>query len=325
MNVFQMEQETPNTALHRLGTSIDSVLTAKEAIQATGLDWDIELKDTHFQTPAGDLKTVENQFAVVRQDTQEALGVVGSRYRVVQNRDAFQFMDNIVDSGEAKYESGGELNGGKRIYIMMNVDRALEIEGDSILPYMLLVNSHDGSSSLQVMMMPVRLSCMNMIRYNMTKNYTNSIRISHTKSIDQKITEARDALGIANRYFDAFSQDVNKLITQEIDNDNFWKVVKDIMPEPYIAKDADEALVATYERQMANRDRQFAKIAKLWNLEANNNGANKWTALNAINSYELWDKPTGKTLEAKYERQANAVLKEDSKLTSKARFALEGV
>ena len=333
MNLIESETQTGtvNTALHRVGTTTGNVMTAQEAIETAGLDWKVELEDIYFRSRAKNREfetqvQVEDNFAVVRQDKMKALGVVGKRYTPIQNQEAFQFMDNIVDSGEAKYEIAGELHGGKLIYIMINIDKALPIEKDTILPYMLLTNSHNGSSSLQVMMLPVRLSCSNMIRYNMAGKYERSFRVSHTKSATAKINDARVALGIADRFFDEFAKDVNLLIEQEIDNAKFWAMVKSIVPEPQeLEKGASEDMKKTYERQMKNRDRALSRIGEYWSKESGYFGANKWTALNAVNSYELWSKPTGKDERARYERQATSVLKQDSLLTTKARHELERI
>ena len=333
MNFIESETQTGavSTALHRVGTSTGNALTAQEAIETAGLDWKVKLEDIYFRsrTKSREFETqvkVPENFAVVRQDKMKSLGVVGKRYTPIQNQEAFQFMDNIVDSGEAKYEIAGELNEGKLIYIMMNVDKALDIEKDTILPYMLLTNSHNGSSSLQVMMLPVRLSCSNMIRYNMAGDYERSFRVSHTKSATAKINDARLALGIAERFFDEFAKDVNLLVEQEIDNAKFWTMVKSIVPEPVeLDKGATEDEKKTYERQMANREKVFSRIGDYWSKEVDYFGANKWTALNAVNSYELWSKPTGKDDRARLERQATSVLKEDSKLTSLARKELERI
>ena len=61
-------------------------------------------------TEAGIPDTVAN----VRTDTKAVLGVVGKRYRVFQNHEAFDFMDGLVGDKLAMYETAGSLHGGKR-------------------------------------------------------------------------------------------------------------------------------------------------------------------------------------------------------------------
>ncbi len=38
---------------------------------------------------------IAGYYATVRQDTREVLGIVGERYRIVQNEEAFQFVDQL--------------------------------------------------------------------------------------------------------------------------------------------------------------------------------------------------------------------------------------
>jgi serine/threonine protein kinase len=57
---------------------------------------------------------VRSTVANVRTDTKAVLGVVGRRYRVFQNHEAFDFMDALVGDKLAMYETAGSLHGGKR-------------------------------------------------------------------------------------------------------------------------------------------------------------------------------------------------------------------
>ena len=59
---------------HRLGTKLDQPATAREAINAAGLDYRVELKP--LQTIDGN--DVPTRKATVRSDTNDVLGVVGN-------------------------------------------------------------------------------------------------------------------------------------------------------------------------------------------------------------------------------------------------------
>src|SRR3990170_2960190 len=92
------------TPWHKLGTKLDKPATAAEAIKAAGVDFTVQampLKGEHTNI------SVDKHFAMVRMDTFEALGVVGSRYQPVQNRDAFTVFDSLVGEGEAIYHTAG--------------------------------------------------------------------------------------------------------------------------------------------------------------------------------------------------------------------------
>lgn len=80
---------------HGLGQRLDAPATARETIQAAGLDYDVKLSD--MTTTDG--IPVPSKKAVVRTDTNDVLGVVGNSYVPVQNRQAFGFLDAIAAEG----------------------------------------------------------------------------------------------------------------------------------------------------------------------------------------------------------------------------------
>ena len=84
---------------HRLGTRLEEPATAREAINAAGLDYLAELQT--IQTDSG--TPIPRRKAVVRSDSGDVLGVVGSTYVPVQNHQAFGFLDAIVADGSLRY------------------------------------------------------------------------------------------------------------------------------------------------------------------------------------------------------------------------------
>ncbi len=79
-------------AWHGLGTVLDHAPTSEAAIEAAHLDWHVDMKP--LQTTDG--IDVPDNFATVRGDNSAVLGVVSDKYKVVQNRDAFKFLDSLV-------------------------------------------------------------------------------------------------------------------------------------------------------------------------------------------------------------------------------------
>ena len=299
------------TPWHKLGVVTPDVLTAQEAITTAGLDWLVDLKPIYFTDQVQEMQNVADKFAVVRQTDDKCYGVVGNRYTPVQNLDAFNFMDNLVDSGDAKYETAGSLNGGATIFIQMRLDKVLPID-DDVVPYILLTNNHNGSGSLKVIMTPVRVVCSNTLRWALN-NAKNSISLRHTKSISGKIDEARNILGLTELFYDSFSQQVNQLIQTDLTNDMFDELMNIMFPMPEL--DADDK---TSVRQYTNTANIRDKIRSNYASEKQNGNKNAWGVLNAYNSYELWQKNQrgAKTTNAKLEKQGTYLINDDSRLTT---------
>src|SRR3954471_17377408 len=80
---------------HRLGTRLDGPATAAEAIAAAGLGYEVVPLPVFAAGPDGPV-AIPGLRLNVRADTREPLGVVSDRYRVVQNREAFAFLDGLA-------------------------------------------------------------------------------------------------------------------------------------------------------------------------------------------------------------------------------------
>tara|TARA_R100001460_G_scaffold25771_1_gene51966 strand:- start:10840 stop:11808 length:969 start_codon:yes stop_codon:yes gene_type:complete len=301
------------TPWHKLGVVTPDVLTAQDALVTAGLDWVVKLEPVYFQTQQESIKNIANKFAVVRETDESCYGIVGNRYTPVQNLDAFNFMDTLVDSGDAKYETAGSLNGGATIFIQMRLNTVLDID-DDVIPYMLLTNSHDGSGALKIIMTPVRVVCSNTLRMALSSRTPNQISLRHTKSISSKIDEARNILGLTELFYDSFSETVNQLINTEIDKRVFDELMNKMFPLPEYDKDD-----TTKIRQYNNVDKIRNTIRVNWIAEKDNGVNNGWGLLNAYNSYELWQQKVrgAKTENAKLEKQAGNLIYSDSDLTNR--------
>ena len=317
--------ESRNTHWHQLGIDTSDCMTSSEAMEKANLDWEVELEKMYFNsgdTYSPDFTRVPDKFAVVK-DRDDCLGVVGSRYNPVQNSEAFRFMDNIVDSSEAVYESAGSFNGGRTIWILMKVNKALNVN-DGIDPYMLLVNTHDGSGALKVVMTPIRISCQNTLRLAI-KEANNVFSVRHTSSINGKIDEARNVLGIAGRFFDEFSLEVNQLIEKEITDKEFEKIYLGAIPRPTLKEDYDTEEEKSYERRLKGWEKNKRLITQLYLSDRNNGDA--WGVLNAFNSYEIWNH-NARSLESsmkRLEQKAKKIVYTDDSLTNKVKGILENV
>ena len=98
---------------HGLGVRVESALNSADALEMSGLNWNVTQKP--IMTTSGNL--IPGYKANVRDTDNRVLGVVTDRYRVVQNSEAFAFTDALLGDG-VKYETAGSLQDGKKIWIL---------------------------------------------------------------------------------------------------------------------------------------------------------------------------------------------------------------
>jgi len=114
------------TPWHGLGTKLDSPATSAEAIEASGLNYTVEKHPLYLQ----DGSPVAHHFATVREDENQILGVVGSKYTILQNKDAFRFFDGIVGVKEAIYETAGALGKGEKVWLLAKLNGVVRTVGE---------------------------------------------------------------------------------------------------------------------------------------------------------------------------------------------------
>lgn len=214
------------TPWHRLGIVTEDVLTAADAIIAAGLDWEVVKEPVlgsrliHNEDGLGTLTyPIPNRFALIRKTDGNVMSIVSDVYKPFQNRGAFQFMDNLVDDGSAKYETAGSLRGGKVIFATMHVPTDILIGGqDRHEMYLLLRTTHDGSGRISVYVVMVRVVCMNTLTYAID-GATHEWGVTHTADVAGKIDAARNSLGLSFKYADAFKEQAERLMLVNVTDD----------------------------------------------------------------------------------------------------------
>lgn len=179
------------TTWSKVGKNISGT-TAKEIILKAGLDYEV-VKEPIF-TGKGEL--IPNQFVTRAKSIDTFFGTVGSQYEVVQNEDAFSFIDNMVDKGLV-YEKAGQTMSGM-VYIIASLD-GYNIFGDKMKPYIIFQNSHNGTIPLKAALTTLRIVCQN--QFNVAfRNAANVVKIRHTTTANARVNEAQKVLKDAIMY-----------------------------------------------------------------------------------------------------------------------------
>jgi phage/plasmid-like protein (TIGR03299 family) len=214
---------------HQLGVQLQNPATAQEAIQAAGLDYKVKLKPVKTIVNRKH-KVVPNTFATVRTDTSEILGVVGSRYEPIQNKDAFSFFDALVGSDEAIYETAGVLGRGERIWILAKLPDYIRVgKNDIVNKYLLLTNSHDGSAVVRAKLTPIRVVCSNTLSVALNGG-EQEVRIRHTANAIHKLEQAHKLLGLTNNLYQQLDTILNRMALRKITGKQLIDYVKTLVP-----------------------------------------------------------------------------------------------
>lgn len=204
-------------------------------------NWNIELEE--IQNPAG-YRSHKSSYYVTRTNPfdngKDILGVVGERYKVVQNEQLFDFGDNLLHGG-ASWESAGSIKNGTVVFGSLVVPKEFTLDpsgaNDKTTTYLLVHTSHDGSVSVQASITPVRVVCQNTLNLALG-SVKQSFKLRHTATVEGKIQLARETLGLTVRYMDDFEKEAKALFETPINDKQVYDIITAVYPKPEEAKKA---------------------------------------------------------------------------------------
>jgi len=215
------------------------------------------------------------------------LGIVGKDYTVISEAEAFGFLDNIVDTGEANIDAAGLLDGGRRAFACMRIPAEILVGGiDPVEQYLMCAFGHDGSLALTCAVTDIRVVCQNTVTLGL-QSATHHWRVRHTSKAVLRVEEARRALEMTHKYQGAWQIEAEKLIATKVSTDRFDQIIMRI----YGPK-APEAEWSKTTR--TNWDKKRDLLMGLWG-EAETNAAIRgtgWGAVNVVTEFEDWFRAT---------------------------------
>lgn len=208
---------------HGLGTMVPEAPTSADALRFAGLDWTVK-QEPVFNARGGVIPGYKSN---VRETDGSVLGIVGDRYKVVQNADAFRFTDDLI-GGDVRYETAGSLRDGKQIWLLAKMPER-RVAGDSVEPYLCFTNSHDGSGGLKVCMTPIRVVCNNTL--NLALGSAKRVwSMRHTENIHERMEEARDCLALADEYMTGLARYANRAANMTLLERDVKAIVEELFP-----------------------------------------------------------------------------------------------
>lgn len=265
---------TGDVPWHGLGVHMDAPATARETIAAAGLDYEVDL----VSMTTTDGIPVPQKRAVDRTDTNDVLGVVGGNYVPVQNRQAFNFLDAVVADGGLRYHTAGALRKGERIWLLAKLPGQIRVRfsEDVSEKYLLLSNSHDGSSTLRVHYTSIRVVCSNTLSLADRESRGEGIAIRHQGNLASKVRQAQDVLGLAKRYFDDLEGQIDLMARHYPSYSQVAAYFKNLVPDP----------------EEGNKARAQNVRSELFRLYENGKGQDipeirgtTWAVLNSVTEY----------------------------------------
>lgn len=175
-----------------IGVDVKTAKNMDEVLRLSNLDYDVVTKPVWFtDEQTGRQILIPNKQATVRANDNHTYGVVSDSYNIVQNRDAFSFVDYMGNESDLEYERAGETYWGM-VYIIAKLPN-VNILGDAFTPHVIFRNSFQGGTKITAAICPLRIVCQNQFNFSF-KNTDNTVAIKHTINAQSKLEEAKIVL-----------------------------------------------------------------------------------------------------------------------------------
>lgn len=257
----------------------------KNLLDQTNLNWNVRTES--IQTESG--ITIQDKIALVREDTNDIVGVHSDGYRPFQNQELFELLDKVSNMTGLELTKGGLFKEGRRVYVQMK-SADLRLGTDLIKGYLTGINSFDGSTSLAFGPSNVTISCMNSF-FAAFKQLNTKVR--HTKNMVIRIDEiCRGLEGVLEQEQVMFG-DIKRMADTRFDDVIKESVTRQLFGiKPEVDLYDNDAISTNLRNKMS---RFYIDL----NGELNEKGDNMWGLFSGVTKYTTHSLSKGDNTEAK--------------------------
>lgn len=239
------------------------------------LDFTVKMIET--MAMVGDKYVSTGGYAPMRTDTNEFLcsGGLSKGFVPIQNRDAFSLITQLSKVANVELKNSGTWGNGAGVFAQVSMGNTNGIGGgdDYVGKYLSVVNSHDGSRALSIVITPYRFYCANQIAkaYNQArKSNSTFFAIRHNASAEEKMAQLVRTVHIADGVF-KYSEDVyQKLADTKINEEYVKETIRNMFPLDSGAKPRERTIWANKVAGVVRRynDADDGRVQKhtAWNL-----------------------------------------------------------
>ena len=264
-----------------LGIDVRGSRSAEEMLTKAGLDWQVGQKAifTSEGIPVNGYK------ANVRLSDQRVLGLVSDKYKLVQNQEAFSFSEELLRYGFS-YQYAGIFQNGRKTWVLVKIPDQYIINGERICTYLVILNSHDASSSFKIAITPVRMLCSNML--NLALSRAQRVwNFKHSSNITTKVQDAMETIEKSEEYMEQLGMQIERLNGISLNEEDIRRNIEILIPVPENATPLQEQNVKKQRQEMWTRYEQAPDLQHV--------GHNAYRFINAVSDFETHGKPLRQT------------------------------
>lgn len=216
-------------AWHGLGKRLEVPMTIGEAMELSHSNFTVAKQPVIGLTPElvemvnnGEMidgsilrkYLIDNYTCNMRLDNEQICAITSDKYGIVQNIDAFHFINNICGKGETEptIDTMGVLNDGTT-FASIRMKNLYDLgKDDEVDMYLIVRNSFNNKEAFTVFTAFQRVVCQNTLNAAFT-GANSKITFKHTKNVNSRLDAeiAAHTLGFFEKYKDAFALNMENL------------------------------------------------------------------------------------------------------------------
>lgn len=144
------------------------------------------------------IREVDAHRLVVRDDTNDVLGVVSDQFSLISHAKMGGILESVLGLDNVKFETAGSCRNGAQVWALAYLDEPFTVAGDDseTYPFIVLLNNHDGSGACKLISTSVRVVCWNTYRAAEMQGERSGRQFvfRHVGDVEDRVEEAMKAL-----------------------------------------------------------------------------------------------------------------------------------
>jgi phage/plasmid-like protein (TIGR03299 family) len=183
-------------------------------------------------------------------------------YVPIQNEDAFSVLGEMADQADVEFQNIGSWGNGAGIFAQISLGDITGIgsSGDTVGKWLSIVNSHDGSRALTMLVTPYRFFCSNQISKAIGEAGKNNrlVSIHHDARGEDRLREVAQALVYAEQVYAETEAEYKRLADTMVTMDQVREVMYRCFPHWSSADmKSQERIDRNFERRLSKAMARF--------------------------------------------------------------------
>lgn len=217
-----------DTPWHNLGQQLTKGAKLETWAEQAGMDFEILGAPVTFKAASGKTYQQGSKQVLYRADTDEPLGVVGNKYKVVQPIAILEFFRNLVAEQGFELETAGVLFNGAKYWAMANTGNVATLKGkDTLRQYLMLATACDGSLRTTGKFINTRAVCNNTVTMALGENNPGGmVKVSHSSVFDAG--QMQIELGVADQSWKVHIDKIKAMAARSVTDEEAIRFVAEL-------------------------------------------------------------------------------------------------